>query len=83
MLSTEAIQAVQSLKLAKSSMKLEEVFSSKVSRLLKSDLLDTLAELQRQREFELTLKVRASALISDFLRFCFPLYKKITFLNSN
>ncbi|KAJ9701647.1 hypothetical protein PVL29_006842 [Vitis rotundifolia] len=56
-LSTEAIQAVQSLKLAKSSIKLEEVFSSRVSRLLKSDLLDTLAELQRQGELDLTLKV--------------------------
>lgn len=59
MLSTEAIQVVQSLKLAKSSIKLEEVFSSRVSRLLKSDLLDTLAELQRQGELDLTLKVRA------------------------
>lgn len=57
MLSTEAIQAVQSLKLAKSSIKLEEIFSSRVSRLLKSDLLDTLAELQRQGELDLTLKV--------------------------
>ncbi|KAK9289112.1 hypothetical protein L1049_017585 [Liquidambar formosana] len=56
-LSTEAIQVVQSLKLAKSSTKLEEVFSSRLSRLLKADLLDTLAELQRQNELELTLKV--------------------------
>lgn len=57
-LSTEAIQAVQSLKLAQnSSSKLERVFSSKVSRLLKADLLDTLAELQRQNELDLSLKV--------------------------
>ncbi|KAA8527266.1 hypothetical protein F0562_034637 [Nyssa sinensis] len=56
-LSTEAIQAVQSLKLAKSSVRLEEVFSSRVSRLLKADLLDTLTELRRQNELDLTLKV--------------------------
>lgn len=57
MLSTEAIQAVQCLKLAQNSSKLERVFSSKVSRLLKDDLLDTLAELQRQNELDLALKV--------------------------
>ncbi|XP_011073946.1 pentatricopeptide repeat-containing protein At1g62350 isoform X1 [Sesamum indicum] len=57
-LSTEAIQAVQSLKLAQSSScKLEQVFSNKLSRLLKADLLDTLAELQRQNELDLVLKV--------------------------
>lgn len=57
-LSTEAIQAVQSLKLAKSSVKLEEIFRNRITRLLKSDLLDALAELQRQGELDLTLKVR-------------------------
>ncbi|KAL3835087.1 hypothetical protein ACJIZ3_009823 [Penstemon smallii] len=57
-LSTEAIQAVQSLKLAqKSSSKMEQVFSNKLNRLLKADLLDTLAELQRQNELDLALKV--------------------------
>ncbi|XP_059632951.1 pentatricopeptide repeat-containing protein At1g62350-like isoform X2 [Cornus florida] len=59
-LSTEAIQAVQSLKLAKKSSsdtKLEEVLSSRVSRLLKADLLDTLTELRRQNELDLALKV--------------------------
>ncbi|KAF8388600.1 hypothetical protein HHK36_027277 [Tetracentron sinense] len=56
-LSTEAIQAVQSLKLAKSTTKLEEVFTSKLSRLLKADLISALAELQRQNELELALKV--------------------------
>nr|DAD43470.1 TPA_asm: hypothetical protein HUJ06_001700 [Nelumbo nucifera] len=55
-LSTEAIQAVQSLKLAKSNSKLDEVFSSRLSRLLKADLIATLMELQRQNEFELALK---------------------------
>ena len=58
MLSYEAIQVVQSLKLAKSMpSKLEEVFHGKLTRLLKSDLLDTLAELQRQNELDLALKV--------------------------
>lgn len=57
MLSTEAIQAVQCLKLAQNSSKLEHVFSTKISRLLKDDLLDTLAELQRQNELDLALKV--------------------------
>ncbi|XP_031284920.1 pentatricopeptide repeat-containing protein At1g62350-like [Pistacia vera] len=56
-LSTEAIQAVHAMKLAKSSSKLEEVFHGRVSRLLKTDLLDTLTELQRQNELELALKV--------------------------
>ncbi|XP_022856169.1 pentatricopeptide repeat-containing protein At1g62350-like isoform X2 [Olea europaea var. sylvestris] len=57
-LSTEAIQAVQSLKLAqKSPSRLEQVFSNKLSRLLKADLLDVLAELQRQNESDLALKV--------------------------
>ncbi|GFQ04388.1 pentatricopeptide repeat-containing protein at1g62350 [Phtheirospermum japonicum] len=57
-LSTEAIQAVQSLKLAQnSSSKLDHVFSAKINRLLKADLLDTFAELQRQNELNLALKV--------------------------
>jgi hypothetical protein len=57
-LSTEAIQAIQSLKLTRSSTpRLEEVFNSKLSRLLKTDLLDTLAVLQNQNELDLALKV--------------------------
>lgn len=56
-LSTEAIQAVQSLKLAKSPSKLDQVFSTRISRLLKADLLDTLTELQRQNELDLAIKV--------------------------
>ncbi|MBA0613125.1 hypothetical protein Godav_013633, partial [Gossypium davidsonii] len=56
-LSTEAIQAVHSLKLANSNSKLHHVLSTRLSRLLKADLLDTLAELQRQNEFHLALKV--------------------------
>ncbi|EOY04759.1 Vacuolar sorting protein 9 domain, putative isoform 3, partial [Theobroma cacao] len=56
-LSAEAIQAVHSLKLANSNSKLQHVFSNKLSRLLKADLLDTLAELQRQNEFHLALEL--------------------------
>jgi len=56
-MSTEAIQAVQCLKLAKSPSKLEQVFNSRLSRLLQADLLDTLTELQRQNELDLALKV--------------------------
>ncbi|KAG6419881.1 hypothetical protein SASPL_116393 [Salvia splendens] len=57
-LSSEAIQAVQSLKLAqKSPSKLEHVLTTKLGRLLKADLEDALAELQRQNELDLALKV--------------------------
>lgn len=56
-LSTEAIQVVHSLKLAKASpAKLDEVFCGRLSRLLKADLVDTLEELQRQNELDLALK---------------------------
>ncbi|KAJ4823911.1 hypothetical protein Tsubulata_048452 [Turnera subulata] len=57
-ISTEAIQAIQALKLAKSSTsRLDQVFSTKLSRLLKTDLLDTLTILQEQNELDLALKV--------------------------
>ncbi|XP_020106848.1 pentatricopeptide repeat-containing protein At3g46870-like [Ananas comosus] len=64
-LSTEAIQAVQSLKLASrssSSSSLDrtaEIFRSKLGRLLKGDLVAVLAELRRQNEWELALQVFA------------------------
>ncbi|EPS67677.1 hypothetical protein M569_07101 [Genlisea aurea] len=62
-LSTEAIQAVHVLKLAKNSpSRLEIVFNSNLARLLKADLLDAFSELQRQNELDLSLKV------FDFLR---------------
>ncbi|XP_059430658.1 protein THYLAKOID ASSEMBLY 8-like, chloroplastic [Corylus avellana] len=57
-LSSEAIQAIHSLKLARSSApRLQEVFNGRLSRLLKADLLDTLAELQRQNQLDLALQV--------------------------
>uniref|UniRef100_A0A2P2IKA9 Pentatricopeptide repeat-containing protein n=1 Tax=Rhizophora mucronata TaxID=61149 RepID=A0A2P2IKA9_RHIMU len=55
-ISTEAIQVVQSLKLAKAS-RLQEVFDAKLKRLVKDDLLDTLEVLQSQNELDLALKV--------------------------
>jgi chitinase len=57
-LSSEAIQAVHSLKLARSSApRLQQVFNARLTRLLKADLLDTLAELQRQNQLDLALQV--------------------------
>ncbi|CAH9080541.1 unnamed protein product [Cuscuta europaea] len=57
-LSTEAIQAVHSIKLAAATPnKLEQIFKDQVSRLLKRDLLDALTELQRQNEVDLAVKV--------------------------
>lgn len=68
-MSTEAIQAVQVLKLAKSSqskdpsssssssLRLAEVFRNRIGRLLNGDLAAVLAELQRQNEWEIALKV--------------------------
>ncbi|KAK3017661.1 hypothetical protein RJ639_003278 [Escallonia herrerae] len=51
-LSTEAIQAVQCLKLAKSPAKMEEVFSSRISRLLKADLCQVFDFLRREAWYE-------------------------------
>lgn len=71
-LSYEAIHAVQSLKLAQNSpSKLEQVFATKLSRLLKADLEDTLAELQRQNELDLALKVCMLCLWLSLLKFYF------------
>ncbi|CAM8876333.1 unnamed protein product [Rhodiola kirilowii] len=57
-LSSEAMQAVQSLKLSKSSTeKLNHVVDTRLTRLLKSDLVDTFTELKRQNEFDLVLLV--------------------------
>lgn len=71
-LSTEAIQAIQSLKLARSSTpRLEEVFNSKLSRLLKTDLLDTLAVLQNQNELDLALKVNKRKEKEKCYYFCY------------
>lgn len=84
-LSTEAIQAVQALKLAKSSSSpsLDQVFQSRIGRLLKADLISVLAELRRQHEWDLALQVfhPSTATISPFfmpiwcLIKCFREYK--------
>ena len=56
-ISGEAIQVVHSLKLAKSDEKIEHILNTGLSRLLKADVLDALAELQRQNQLHLALKV--------------------------
>jgi chitinase len=58
MMSSKSIQAVHSLKLARSSAPiLQQVFNARLTRLLKANLLDTLAELQRQNHLDLALQV--------------------------
>eukprot|EP01018_Ginkgo_biloba_P007466 Gb_18854 [translate_table: standard] len=57
-LSNESMQTVQAMKRAKGDEdKIEKVFQAKVSRLVKADLLSVLAELQRQDECDLALRV--------------------------
>lgn len=57
-LSTEAIQTVQVLRRAKGDpQRLEKIFATKISRLLKKDLLAVLQELQRQGQCDLALQV--------------------------
>lgn len=57
-LSIEAIQAVQSLKRVKNDLQqLDRVYDSKISRLLKFDMMAVLRELLRQNECLLALKV--------------------------
>ncbi|KAJ1424498.1 Tetratricopeptide-like helical domain superfamily [Sesbania bispinosa] len=57
-LSKEGIQVIHALKLAKSSdEKLHQVLNTKLTRLLKPDVLDLVAELHRQNELHLSLKV--------------------------
>lgn len=59
-MSTEAIQAVQALKLANSSSssrRIEGVLDARVGRLLKADQIAVLAELRRQNEWQLALQV--------------------------
>jgi len=66
-MSTEAIHAVQALKIARKTEepassnfgKVDQVFKSRIGRLIKTDLLAVLAELQRQNHWELALQVRS------------------------
>lgn len=66
-MSTEAIHAVQALKIARKAEepassnfgKVDQVFKSRIGRLIKTDLLAVLAELQRQNHWELALQVRS------------------------
>jgi hypothetical protein len=57
-ISKESVQVIQALKLAKNSDdKLNQVLKLRLLRLLKADVLDVLAELQRQNQLHLSLKV--------------------------
>ncbi|KAL1298349.1 hypothetical protein HN51_042722 [Arachis hypogaea] len=57
-ISKEAIQVIQALKLAKSSpQKIDQILKERFTRLLKDDVLDVLSELQRQNYLDLSLKV--------------------------
>ncbi|XP_054813568.1 protein THYLAKOID ASSEMBLY 8-like, chloroplastic [Prosopis cineraria] len=56
-LSKEAIQVVHSLKLAKSTPKIQHLLQSRLSRLLKVDVLDVFSELHRQNELDLCFQV--------------------------
>ncbi|KAL2650294.1 hypothetical protein R1flu_018422 [Riccia fluitans] len=57
-ISKETVQAVHDLRRSKDSPEdLKRTFQNRISRLLKMDLLATLAELQRQNELSLALKV--------------------------
>ncbi|KAJ6831475.1 pentatricopeptide repeat-containing protein-like isoform X1 [Iris pallida] len=60
-LSIEAIQAIQALKLARSSpsTRTKDVFQTRIERLIKADLVDVLNDLQRQNEWEIALEVFA------------------------
>ncbi|KAF6174154.1 hypothetical protein GIB67_033686 [Kingdonia uniflora] len=60
-LSIEAIQTVQALKRAKTDSNLfEKVYESKFKRLVKSDMIAVLRELQRQNECQLALQKSVS-----------------------
>lgn len=57
-ISKETVQAVYELKRNKDNpVELAKVFQTRISRLLKMDLLATLSEVQRQNEIELALQV--------------------------
>lgn len=57
-ISKESVQVIHALKLAKNDeQKLNQVLKLRLLRLLKADVLDVLAELQRQKQLHLSLKV--------------------------
>ncbi|CAK8535962.1 unnamed protein product [Lathyrus sativus] len=57
-ISKESVNVIHALKLAKNSDdKINQVLKSKLLRLLKADVFDVLAELQRQNQLHLSLKV--------------------------
>lgn len=77
-ISKESVQVIHALKLAKNSEeKLNQVLKSKLLRLLKPDVLIVLAELHRQNQLHLSLKV-LEFIISDeeagYDKLLLPLY---------
>lgn len=71
-MSSEAIQASRALTLASSNpqnaeAKVDHVFQTKISRLLKSDLLSLLFHLQRSDSCDLTIKVSSSSSPSSII----------------
>ncbi|XP_027342439.1 protein THYLAKOID ASSEMBLY 8-like, chloroplastic [Abrus precatorius] len=56
-ISKESIEVIHALKLAKSPQKLQQVLNTRLSRLLKPDVLILLDELQRQNQLQLSLTV--------------------------
>lgn len=74
-LCTEAILAIQALKRARGDEpKVEHIVSTTLSRLIKADLLATLAELQRQDQWRLALTVFAAARREPWYKPDFSLY---------
>ncbi|KAG0498546.1 hypothetical protein HPP92_003237 [Vanilla planifolia] len=74
-MSTEAILTVQALKRARGDeAAVDRIVSTKVSRLIKADLLASIAELERQDQWYLALKVFASARRENWYRTDCALY---------
>ncbi|WOL14872.1 hypothetical protein Cni_G23653 [Canna indica] len=79
-LSTEAILAVQALKRAAAAgdeARVDRVVSADFSRLIKSDLLAALAELQRQDQWRLAFKAFAAARREPWYRTDLALYAQM------
>lgn len=79
-LSIEAIQTVQALKRAaklSGSSSLQEAFTAKFRRLLKSDMIAVLRELLRQNQCLLALKVSSSSCLFLLLYFAYSQFSLV------
>lgn len=84
-LSIEAIQAVQALKRVANKnddSAVEQVFDSKVRRLIKSDMIAVLRELLRQNQCLLALKVRATHILILFSGLVIQFVKPLSLISS-